>query len=130
MNKELEEMQAQVTQLEYDRGIIKNLSPANREEIENMKKDIADFIEGLGELENLMLLSNELRYYTLFKMTSKLLTPQGKAEKLMRFLREDKFLKNLGKLKVLKRSIGGNIEIWIGETYFLLFDADSFFVEI
>ena len=130
MNKELEEMQAQVTQLEYDRGIVKNLAPANKEEIKDMRDDIADFIENRIKTENFMLLSNELRYYTLFKMKSLVLTPEGKADKLIEFITEDKFLKTLGKLKVLKRNYSGDIEIWIGETYFLFFDADSFFVEI
>lgn len=130
MNKELEGMQAEVTQMEHDRGIVKNLAPANKEEIKDMRDDIADFIENRIKTENFMLLSNELRYYTLFKMKSLVLTPEGKADKLIEFITEDKFLKTLGKLKVLKRNYGGDIEIWIGETYFLFFDADSFFVEI
>lgn len=38
------------------------------------------------------------------------------------------FLRELGELKVLKRTGEDELEIWIGEVPFILFDADSFFV--
>ena len=103
----------------------------NEIKIENAKisrEDLERFIEEHRSTKNFFLLSNELRYYTIFRRDSAITTSKGSSANVMAFLIGDAFLKGLGKLKVFKRTDRDEIEIWIGETYFLFFDADSFFV--
>ena len=115
---------------EYERNIIKNLPPFTKEELEMVREDMAKYFEERPKAKNFMLLSNELRYYTIFSRTAAITTAKEAADKVLTFLQNDSFLTELGEVKVLKRTGKDEIEIWIGETPFLLFDADSFFVEI
>ena len=115
---------------EQERYIIKNLPPFTQEELKMVREDLIKYFEEKPKVKNFMLLSNELRYYTIFSRTTAITTARGAADKVLTFLRNDSFLSELGELKVLKRTGEDEIEIWIGETPFLLFDADSFFVEI
>jgi len=115
---------------EQERYIIKNLPPFTKEELEMVREDMTKYFEERPKVKYFMLLSNELRYYTIFSRTTAITTARGVADKILTFLQNDSFLTKLGELKVLKRTGEDEIEIWIGETPFLLFDADSFFVEI
>jgi len=115
---------------EQERYIVKNLPPFTKEEFEMVREDMIKYFEERPKVKNFMLLSNELRYYTIFSRTTAITTAVGAADKVLTFLQNDSFLTKLGELKVLKRTGKDEIEIWIGETPFLLFDADSFFVEI
>lgn len=115
---------------EHERNIIKNLPPFTKEEFEMVREDMIKYFEERPKVKNFMLLSNELRYYTIFSRTTAITTAVKAADKVLTFLQNDSFLTKLGELKVLKRTGKDEIEIWIGEIPFLLFDADSFFVEI
>ena len=115
---------------EQERNIIKDLPPFTQEEFEMVREDLIKYFEERPKVKNFMLLSNELRYYTIFSKTTAIVTAVGAADRVLTFLRNDSFLTELGELKVLKRTGEDEIEIWIGETPFVLFNADSFFVII
>ena len=115
---------------EQERNIIKDLPPFTQEEFEMVREDLIKYFEERPKVKNFMLLSNELRYYTIFSKTTAITTAVGAADRVLTFLRNDSFLTELGELKVLKRTGEDEIEIWIGETPFVLFNADSFFVAI
>ena len=115
---------------EQERNIIKDLPPFTQEEFEMVREDLIKYFEERPKVKNFMLLSNELRYYTIFNKTTAIVTAVGAADRVLTFLRNDSFLTELGELKVLKRTGEDEIEIWIGETPFVLFNADSFFVII
>lgn len=113
---------------EQDRNIIKNLPPFTTEEFQEVREDVIKYFEERPKVKNFMLLSNELRYYTIFQRSSALVTASGYADRVLTFLNNDKFLREIGDLKVLKRTGEDELEIWIGEVPFVLFNADSFFV--
>lgn len=113
---------------EQERNIVRDLPPFTQEEFEMVRKDLIKYFEERPKVKNFMLLSNELRYYTIFSKTTTITTAVGAADKVLTFLRNDSFLTRLGELKVLKRTGEDEIEIWVGETPFVLFNADSFFV--
>lgn len=119
-----------IEKFEQERSIVKDLPPFTQEEFKMVREDLIKYFEERPKVKNFMLLSNELRYYTIFSKTTAITTARGVADKILTFLQNDSFLSELGELKVLKRTGKDEIEIWIGETPFLLFDADSFFVEI
>lgn len=113
---------------EQERNIVRDLPPFTQEEFEMVRKDLIKYFEERPKVKNFMLLSNELRYYTIFSKTTTITTAVEAADKVLTFLRNDSFLTRLGELKVLKRTGEDEIEIWVGETPFVLFNADSFFV--
>lgn len=113
---------------EQDRSIIKNLPPFTIEEFQEVREDVIKYFEERSKAKNFMLLSNELRYYTIFQRSNALVTASGYADRVLTFLNNDSFLRELGELKVLKRTGEDELEIWIGEVPFILFNADSFFV--
>ena len=113
---------------EQDKNIIKNLPPFTIEELQEVREDVIKYFEERPKVKNFMLLSNELRYYTIFQRSSALVTASGYADRVLTFLNNDKFLREIGDLKVLKRTGEDELEIWIGEVPFILFNADSFFV--
>ncbi len=113
---------------EQERNIVKNLPPFTQEEFEMVRDDLIKYFEERPKVKNFMLLSNEIRYYTIFSKRTAMTTAVEAADRVLTFLRNDRFLTGLGELKVLKRTGEDEIEIWIGDTPFLLFNADSFFV--
>ena len=115
---------------ELERSIVKDLPSFTQEEFKTVREDLIKYFEERPKVKNFMLLSNELRYYTIFSRTTAITTAREAADRVLTFLQNDSFLTELGELKVLKRTGKDEIEIWIGETPFLLFNADSFFVEI
>ena len=115
---------------EQERSIVKDLPPFTQEEFKMIREDLIKYFEERPKVKNFMLLSNELRYYTIFSKTTAITTAVGAADRVLTFLQNDSFLRELGELKVLKRTGEDEIEIWIGETPFVLFNADSFFVAI
>lgn len=124
-----EKVLATMTLHEQTKEIVKDLPPFTKAEWEEIRSDLSSFVFGSpGKV--FMLLSNEIRYYTLFEVETRMITQWGIADRIIKFIREDEFLKTLGTVKVFKRTGNGEMEIWIGETHFLLFEADSFFVKI
>ena len=117
-------------QFEYEKSIVESLPNFTKKELQQVREDLINFLENQNKTKNFMLLSNEIRYYTIFQKTSAVITATGMGDKILSFLNNDSFLKELGRLKVLKRTGENEIEIWLGATPFLLFDADSFFVSI
>lgn len=115
---------------EIEESIIADLPPFNKKEFEEVRDDVIKFFKEHEDTDKFMLLSNKINYFTLFEKGMSLNTDIGRADKLLTFLNNDSFLESLGKLKVLKRTEDNNkLEIWIGDTFFLFFDADSFFVK-
>ena len=100
---------------EQDRSIIKNLPPFTIEEFQEVREDVIKYFEERPKVKNFMLLSNELRYYTIFQRSNALVTASGYADRVLTFLNNDSFLRELGELKVLKRTGEDELEIWIGE---------------
>lgn len=119
-----------MTQVDCERQIVKHLPRFTEQELKEVTADLASYIESHSATKNFLLLSNEIKYYTIFRRDNILSTSEGVAEKLMQFFMNDSFLSSLGELKVLKREESGAIAIWIGETFFLLFNADQFFVSV
>lgn len=117
-----------IKKFEQDKNIIKNLPPFTMEEFQEVREDVIKYFEERPKVKHFMLLSNELRYYTIFQRSSALVTASGYADRVLTFLSNDKYLREIGDLKVLKRTGGDELEIWIGEVPFVLFNADSFFV--
>ena len=117
---------------EQDRSIIKNLPSFTIEEFQEVREDVIKYFKERPKVKNFMLLSNELRYYTIFQRNNLSIKTSDytDADKVLTFLNNDSFLKEVGELKVLKRTGADELEIWIGETPFVLFNADSFFVAI
>lgn len=77
----------------------------------------------------LMLLCNELNYYTIFHLSNNVLRINLPMVSILNFLKDDPFLKSLGDIKYIDNN-EDHIEIWIGEYYFALFVADTFVVNI
>lgn len=123
--------ESKMTKAEQDKAIIEKLPPFTTTELKLVREDLIRYFEEQAEVEHFMLLSNDINYYTIFKKENILLkTDKARAMNFFDFIFEDSFLKTLGKPKVVKRSGEDQVEIWIGTTPFVLFNADSFFVEI
>ena len=118
-----------LTKYEYEKQIAKSLPALDDYNLVIASKNIAKFLDENKNAKYLMLLSDELRYYTIFNIDNKVKLIKGIAEDILRFLQRDSFLGGIGKLKLIEVN-EDHIEIWIGETYFSLFVADSFFVNI
>ena len=92
--------------------------------------DIEEFLKTKAPYRYLMLLCNELRYYTIFEVSA-LTTTSGTAQQIVKFIETDSFLKTVGRLKLIEAD--GNpdlVEIWIGDKHFGLFPCDTFVVKI
>ena len=123
--------ESKMTKAEQDKAIIEKLPPFTATELKLVREDLIRYFEEQAGVEHFMLLSNDINYYTIFKKENILLkTDKARAMNFFDFIFEDSFLKTLGKPKVVKRSGEDQVEIWIGTTPFVLFNADSFFVEI
>lgn len=123
--------ESKMTKAEQDKAIIEKLPPFTATELKLVKEDLIRYFEEQAKVEHFMLLSNDINYYTIFKKENILLkTDKARAMNFFDFIFKDRFLKTLGKPKVVKRSGEDQVEIWIGTTPFVLFNADSFFVEI
>ena len=64
------------------------------------------YFEERPKEKNFMLLSNELRYYTIFSKTTAITTARGAADRILTFLQNDSFLTKLGELKSAKKDWG------------------------
>lgn len=115
---------------EQTASICKNLKPFTKEEMKLNLKDLTQYLHENSQTKYFMLLSNKINYYTIFVKSNNLLQNEHMAKTILDFLNNDSFLNELGEMKVFKRTDGNEIEIWLGETYFLLFPADSFFIEM
>lgn len=117
-----------MTKYEIDKGIIKDLPPFTEKEMEDVMEDLVSFLKENSRTKHFLLLSNEINYFTVL-VKKPLYTAQYSADNIINFLTGNSFMKDLGGLKVFKRT-GETMEIWIGETHFRLFDADQMFVEV
>jgi len=120
-----------ITKNEYEKNIARALEPLVSEELETAASLVATMIRSQPSVKYLMLLSNEINYYTIFNIASPLKTPSGVADNIVQFLISDSFLKTRGEVKLIEDNLENeHIEIWIGETYFSLFICDSFIVNL
>jgi hypothetical protein len=121
-----------MTKFEYDKRIAEAMRPLNEKEIQVAKKTLAVFLnkkkKAFTSPNNLMLLCNQNNYFTIFSQT-KGMTTEEIARKIVNFIVEDTFLEQLGGLKYFEED-QDHIEIWIGEFFFALFDADFMFVDL
>ena len=122
--------EVKLTKAEQEKETIKELPSFTKEELKMVLDDLERYMIEHRNAKHFMLLSKDQRYYTIFQRALDITTYKGEAQTLLNFLQEDAFLTSLGELKVLKRTGESEIEIWIGETPFLLFIADGFFVKI
>ena len=114
MQKVEQEIPTSITKNQLDKGIANSLPALNQE----------------APYRYLMLLCNELRYYTIFEVSA-LTTTSGAAQQIVKFIETDSFLKTVGRLKLIEAD--GNpylVEIWIGDKHFGLFPCDSIVVKI
>lgn len=116
------------TKYEIEKGIAASLPALNGVGLELARTEMKLFLLGKN-CRYLMLLSNELKYYTIFRLYGNLLMITDPSNNIVDFLLNDSFLKTLGELKVFEIN-DDNIEIWIGEHYFSLFECDSFIVNV
>jgi len=119
---------------DYDKDIAKKLPKLGVKEMQESHNTILEYLnkerdEG-GLPVNIMLMSKDLSYYTIFKK-SPLQTAVGIATEIMKFLNKDEYLKTLGDLvDVDTNEQGSLVEIWIGSNHFGLFSCDFMFVEL
>ena len=121
------EINTNMTMVELKGNAVKQLDELNAEEVDFAISTIEKYIINEKHPTLLMLLSNELRYYTTLKIDKK--CPRKAAEGIVDFLRADSYLKELGTLKLVEGE-QGHLEIWIGSTFFALFNYDEFVVEV
>jgi hypothetical protein len=121
-----------MTKFEYDKQIAAAMKPLNEKEIQTAKETLTGFLnkkkKAFTSSNNLMLLCNETNYFTIFSKTKNMDTEEI-ARKIVNFIIEDTFLEELGELKYFEED-QDHIEIWIGEFFFALFDADFMFVDL
>lgn len=125
-----DENKPKLTVYEQDKKIVKDLPPFDKRELGFVYEDLVDFIKEHEETTYFMLNSKKLSYYTIFKWKSSIARPELVAKEIIDFILNDSYLTTLGELKVFRRHSEGTIEIWIGETHFMLFTADDFFIVI
>ena len=113
--------------VEFKGNIVSKLKPMTAEEKAYSASEIAGYIDRVGNPKNLMLLSNELRYFTIFKNVSR----KNFAKKIFEFIDTDPFLQTIGEVKLIDADKDlSHVEVWIGNTFFALFDCDSLMVEL
>lgn len=119
-----------MTKYEYDKQIATQLPPLTAEGIKQATTDIKNFLAKQTLNQYLMLLSNELNYYTIFKKAS-IKTDYGLAEEIIKFILENSFLMvTVGPVKLVEENSNGYMEIWIGNEHFALFPCDQLVVNI
>ncbi len=130
MSKIKQEVPTTITKNQLDKNVANSLPALNEKTLIQGIYDIEAFLKKKAPYQYLMLLCNELRYYTIFKTTI-VSTTMGTANKIVNFLKDDEFLNSIGKLKLIEAD--GNpdlVEIWIGDKHFGLFPCDTFVVDI
>lgn len=130
MQKVEQEIPTKVTKNQLDKGVANSLPALNQEALKQGIIDIEEFLKTKTPYRYLMLLCNELRYYTIFEVSA-LTTTSGAAQQIVKFIETDSFLKTVGRLKLIEAD--GNpdlVEIWIGDKHFGLFPCDTFVVKI
>lgn len=130
MQKIEQEIPTKITKNQLDKGVANSLPPLSRETIKQSIIDIENFLKAKAPYRYLMLLCNELRYYTIFNVST-LTTASGAAKQIINFIETDSFLTTIGSLKLIETD--GNpdlVEIWIGDKHFGLFPCDTFIVKI
>lgn len=114
---------------DLDKSIAKSLPALENNELKEAQNLIDDYLKRNRPFRYLMLLSNELHYYTIFD-TEVMITDIGIARKLIEFITLDSYLQNnIGAVKLIEEA-DNYIEIWIGECHFALFVCDSFIVKM
>lgn len=121
------EINTNMTMVELKGNAVKQLDKLNKEETESAITSIEKFIITEGCPKLLMLLSNELRYFTALDIGKK--CPRKAAEAVVDFLQTDEFLSGIGALKLIDGE-ENHIEVWLDGTFFALFNYDPFVVEV
>lgn len=120
-----------MTKYEYDKQIATQLPPLTAEGIKQAITDIENFLAKQKSNQYLMLLSNELNYYTIFNKKKTVKTIYGISEEIMNFILEDSFLMGtVGPVKLVEENSNSYMEIWIGNEHFALFPCDQLVVNI
>lgn len=130
MKKVKQEVPTKITKNQLDKGVANSLPALSQKALTQGIYDIETFLKAKAPYRYLMLLCNELRYYTIFDV-SVLNTPIGAANKIVNFINTDSFLREVGELKLIEAD--GNpdlVEIWIGDKHFGLFPCDTFVVKM
>ena len=124
------EMDTGMNIYQWDKNAAASMPAMSYTQMLDKKPIIVKFLKQFDNIKHIMLLSNELRYYTIFDITAEPII-DNVVLKLLKFLKNDTFLKTLGKTKYIDiDETESHIEIWIGEERFALFPCDSFVVPI
>jgi len=116
-----------ISKNDLDKQLARSLPPLGSNELKEVCKDIIFYLDNKQPFRYLMLLSNELHYYTIFD-TEEMITNIGVANKIINFLTKDSYLtREIGSLKLVEIT-EDYIEIWINDIHFALFPCDSFIV--
>jgi hypothetical protein len=121
------EINTNMKAVELKGRIVNQLSNMSQEEIDSAVSTIANFIAKEGMPTYMMLLSNERRYFTTFKLNSK--DADLSAAEIVEFLITETYFAEFGGLKLIEESTG-HIEVWMGDQFFALFNYDTFVVHI
>jgi len=121
------EINTNMSLVEMKGNAVRQLKRLTLEERNFAISEIEKFIVNSGKPSLLMLLSNELRYYTSFKVKNNDLTKAATA--IVEFIETEEFFINLGELKLVDDG-ESHLEIWVGDKFFALFNYDPFIVEI
>lgn len=108
-------------------SMVAGLAPLNEIETEYAERLINDYLSKT-KADYLMLLNHEVRYFTVFDNTTMVLANYGK--ELIKFI-TDYIVPVYGGLKLVDAdSTTGAIEVWCGETCFILFDYSKGVVQL
>lgn len=125
--KTMSEINTGLTAVELKGNIVNQLKPMNAQEQSFSIVAIDAYLERKGNPEYVMLLSNELRYYTIFKSS----TDADFATEIFNFINTDSYLTQLGYLRLIDADKDlDHVEVWIGDKFFALFDADDLIVDL
>lgn len=121
------EINTNMSAVELKGRIVNQLSNMSVDEIKGAISIIEKFIEKEKIPTYMMLLSNEHRYYTTFKLNSHI--AEYAAAEIVEFLLTEEYFSQFGGLKLVEESTG-HVEIWMGDQFFALFNYDTFVVHV
>ena len=122
-----------ITKNQIDKQIAESLPPIENVVEQQIVVDaLAKFLKdnSITQGSHLMLLSNELNYYTIFTISNNAVRVGAPANNILKFITDDGYLQTIGELKYAELNENGYFEIWKGSTHFALFPCDGFFVGI
>lgn len=115
-----------MTMVEMKGNTVKQLEAMSETERDFAISEIEKFITN-SKPRMLMLLSNELRYYTVFELKESDLNKT--ARNIVDFIETEGFFTEIGQLKLIDVE-SDHVEVWVEDKFFALFNCDGFLVEI